>query len=447
MKKSTGWKDRERAIKVLNAFERDKKLREHLERVSRGLSPLDRAFLRELVNGTVRYLKLLDFSVERVSGKSQKKQKAAVRNGLRLLAYQLFFTGIPPYAALNETVEAVKRLAGKGAAGFVNAVGKRLLNFNYKEAVEQLPDFLTRISTLYSFPEWMVERWMEFYGREEIEPLLQGLNRVAPLYLRVNRIKSSQEELLKLLREKGVEAEPHPYLPDLIRVKGRVAIEELPGYKEGYFYIQDPASFLSAYLLQPKEGERILDVGAAPGGKTTALASLTKNGAQIVAVDPNPERVELLKENCRRLGVENLTVVTTDPTADEEFLKRYRKSFDKILIDAPCSATGVIRRHPEGKWNKSLSLIRHNQKIQRRLLETAKELLKPSGVLLFSTCSLEREEGEENSEFAKSLGYRPLPLEGLPPELKGREKEGSLRTFPHKDDADGFFYQKLTLKR
>jgi 16S rRNA (cytosine967-C5)-methyltransferase len=442
----TGWKQREIAVKVLNAFERDKKLREHLEALTAALTPQERAFLRELVNGTVRFLRLLDFSVELASGRRLASQKPTVRNALRLLAYQLFFTGVPPYAALNETVEVVKQRLGKGAAGFVNAVGKKLLNFNYREEVESIKDPLERLATLHSFETWMVKRWESFYGPRELPHLLEGLNKVAPLFIRVNLIKTQPQELLNLLKRAGVEAEPHPFLKEMIRIKGRVNLPELPGFKEGLFYIQDPASYLAAYLLQPKPGELILDVGAAPGGKTTAIASLTGNGAKIVAVDVNRERAELLKENLRKLGVENTEVVITDIARDPNFLNRFRGKFDRILIDAPCSATGVIRRHPEGKWNKSLSLIKHNQTIQRSLLKAAKELLKPTGTLLYSVCSLEREEGEENSAFARRLGYTPLPLTGLPEYLKEREQEGSLRLFPHKDNADGFYYQKLTLR-
>ncbi len=435
----TGWKTRQVAIKALCAFENDKKLREHLEPLIKEFKPVDRAFIRELVSGTVRYLKLLDFCVEKATGKKLKKQLCAVRNGLRLIAYQLIFTGVPDYAAINETVEAVKRLAGEKPAGFVNAVSKRLIGFECKREVEKINDFYKRISTLYSFETWMVKRWHRFYGKELL-PLLDSLNKVAPLFVRVNLIKTTTEELLKLFRGNGIEAELHPFIPHMIRVKGRIIVEELPGFKEGLFYVQDPASYMAAYLLNPKPGELILDVGAAPGGKTTAIASLTRNRARIAAVDVNRNRMELLLENCRRLGVENVEPVVTDIRRDDSFRAKFYKSFDRILIDAPCSATGVIRRHPEGKWNKSMELIRHNQKVQRELLLTAKDLLKPGGVIVYSVCSLEREEGEENRESVLKRGFKTAEFERVPEPLKERARRGELRLFPHRDNTDGFYY-------
>jgi len=436
----TGWKSREIAIKILNAFEKDKRLREHVEKFTVNFSPLDRAFIREIASGTVRYLRLLDFILERALKKNLKGQKPSVRNALRLVAYQLFFTGIPAYAAVNETVEAVKKLLSKRTAGFVNAVSKKLIGFDYQKEVKRIPSYFERISILYSFETWMVKRWARFYGKEEVKELLSSLNKVAPLYLRVNRIKTTPEKLFSLFKSKGFEVEKHPFVPDMLRIKGRVTIEALPGFKEGYFYIQDPASFLAAWLLAPRPSELILDVGAAPGGKTTAIASLTKDRAKIVAVDVNGSRMQLLKENCRKLGVKNVSFVLTDISQDEGFLKKFRNSFDRILIDAPCSATGVIRRHPEGKWNKSLELIKHNQRVQRDLLKAALRLLKPGGWLLFSVCSLEREEGEDNVEFALKSGFQEGKFSRFLEELKVSRKKNMLRVFPHTHNMDGFFY-------
>ncbi|WP_283400448.1 16S rRNA (cytosine(967)-C(5))-methyltransferase RsmB [Desulfurobacterium pacificum] len=437
----TGWKTRFLALKILIFTEREnfKRFKPFLDKYTKDLPPLDRAFVREIASGTVRFLRLLDFSIEKATGKNPAKQKIPTRNALRLTAYQLFFTGIPPYAAINETVEAFKRIAGKKAAGFINAVSKKLINFDYKSAVNEIRDPIERLAVFHSFETWMVKRWHNFYG-QNLERLLESLNEVAPLYLRVNALKINVGEFLKLLEDKGFGFEQHPFLKEMVRIKGRVAVEELPGYESGFFYIQDPASYLAAYLLQPKPGERILDVGAAPGGKTTAIAALTGNEMEIYAVDVSKSRMELLKENCKKLGVKNVKPVITDISKDRSFIEKHKNSFDRILIDAPCSATGVIRRHPEGKWNKSLSLIKTNASIQRELIKSAVKLLKPGGVLLFSVCSLEKEEGEAHVALFKNLNLKPQPFE----EVKNFLYPDSnvLRVFPYRDGMDGFFYTR-----
>ncbi|WP_457568489.1 16S rRNA (cytosine(967)-C(5))-methyltransferase RsmB [Desulfurobacterium sp.] len=423
---------REIAIKILCSFEKDLKLKPHFERLTKQLNFRDKSFVREISSGSVRFLKLLDFSIEKTSGKKQKKQKDVVRNGLRILAYQLFFTAVPPYAALNETVEAVKKLNRKGA-GFVNAVGKKLIHFDYRKEVAKIPDEMERTATLFSFETWMVRRWKRFY--EDWEKLLEGLNKTPPLFIRINRIKTTPENFAKLLKAADIEFEPHPFLPDMFRIKGRINISSIPGYREGFFYIQDPASFLAAVLLNPAPEEKILDIAAAPGGKTTAIASITKGKAKITAVDVNENRLKLLKENVRKAGfrckilLEDITQTTSLP----------ENHFDRILLDAPCSATGVIRRHPEGKWNKNINLIKHNQKLQKALITSAYKLLKPGGRLLYSVCSLEKEEGEENAKYAVSIGFKPaqfdIKFEGV-----GKVYKNTMRVFPHTDNMDGFFY-------
>ncbi len=427
---------REIAVKILCNFEKDLKLKPHFESLTKHLNFRDRSFVRELTSGTVRFLKLLDFSIEKASGKRQKKQKPFVRNALRILAYQLFFMSVPPYAALNETVEAVKK-SNRKSAGFVNAVGKKLIKFDYKREIKSIPNKIERIATLLSFETWMVKRWKNFY-QDYIE-LLEGLNKTPPLFLRINRIKTSPEDFAKLLEKANIEFEPHPFLPDMFRIKGRVEITSIPGYREGLFYIQDPASFLSAVLLNPKPEEKILDIAAAPGGKTTAIGSLTEGKAEITAIDIDPERVKLLKENVSKAGF-NCRILIEDITQKTSLPDNY---FDRILLDAPCSATGVIRRHPEGKWNKSMELIKHNQQIQRNLLKSAYKLLKPGGRLLYSVCSLEREEGEENAEYAINIGFKPAGFD-IKFEDVGTSYENTMRVFPHRDNTDGFFYAIFT---
>ncbi|SNR79517.1 16S rRNA (cytosine(967)-C(5))-methyltransferase RsmB [Desulfurobacterium atlanticum] len=428
---------REIAVKILCEFEKDLKIKPHFERLTKNLSFKDRSFVREIVSGSVRFLKLLDFSIEKVSGKNQKKQHPAVRNSLRILAYQIFFMSVPLYAAINETVEAVKHFRKK-AAGFVNAVGKKLINFDYKAEIEKIPDFYERISTLYSFENWMVKRWHRFY-EDELVSILSFLNRTAPLYIRINTLKVKVSDYLKFLEESGIEFEVHPFIKEMVRIKGKVDIQSLPGYADGFFYIQDVASYLSALLLSPQKGKKILDIAAAPGGKTTAIAALVENEADIIAVDVDSERLKLLDRNLEKLGVNCVKTLKTDITKENPFTEN---SFDRVLLDAPCSGTGIIRRHPEGKWNKSLSLIKHNQKLEKALLKEAFKLLKPGGTLLYSVCSLEREEGEEIVNFALNIGFKKRDFD-----IKFEEigvKGSMARVFPHKQGTDGFFYAIFT---
>ncbi len=426
------------ALKILADFEKTGKFREHFEKHARSLSFSDRGFLRELSAGTVRYLRLLDFWVSKASKRPQEQQDVYVRNALRIIGYQLYFMGsVPPYAAVNETVEALKVLRGRKKAAFVNAVGRKLTKISLKEEISKIKDPLERMATEKSFETWMVKRWIGFYGFSETQKLLEALNRTPSLFLRVNRVRVSPQEFLQALLESGVNAEPHPIFEDIFRIVGRVEISKLPGYKSGWFYIQDPASYAAAYFLNPKPGEKILDLAAAPGGKSTALCSLTAKKAKIVSVDVDKNRIELLKENLSLQGCSNVKVLNVDITKES-----LPQRFDAVLLDAPCSATGVIRRRPEGKWNKSLSLIRKNSKLQKELLLSASKLLKEGGRILFSTCSLEREEGEEVAEFArKELGLEPMDFANLPKAYRDSLIfTGVLRLFPHRHETDGFFY-------
>jgi 16S rRNA (cytosine967-C5)-methyltransferase len=424
---SAGWKSRTAVINILRKFEEDGKLKVHVDSISKGFNHQDRAFIRELSVGIVRNLKLIDFCVQKVLKKPLKQQPSVQRNALRLIFYQLKFTGIPSYAVLNETVEAVKKVSDEKSAGFVNAVGRKLLNFDCQKHINAIRSKIKRFCLVQSFEEWMFKRWLKFYGNESYE-IAESLNKNAPLFLRVNTLKIDEKEFKRILNERNIEWEESSISPLVVRIKGRVVIEELPGYDRGYFYIQDPASFYSVLLLSPKPKERILEIASAPGGKTTAIAQLVKNACEIVAVDVSEERIEILKENCKKLGVENVVPVVTDITEDLDFLRKNRHSFDRILIDAPCSGTGVIRRHPEGKWNKSEEFIKRCSELQKKMLKCARSLVKPNGIVVYSVCSLEREEGEEIKELAEEISFKVLTSE---------------RLFPHRHNTDGFYYLKV----
>ena len=457
---------REKAIKILSLYEKTGDLKNILDKFSKKLKVNDRALLRELVLGVVRYKRLLDYIVEQVSGKKISSQKLEIKNALRLITYQFLFTNIPPYAIMNETLNALKRIfKQRKSIGFVNAVGRKISKLveekKILDVLENEQDPFERICIKESFPTWMAKRWKNFYfdevlklgaqGNDEEEKILIGtqkflnsLNQDAPLWLRVNRLKIVPEAFEKMLEDANISFEKHEFIPDMYKITQKgIDIYSLPGYKEGLFYIQDPASYLAVKLLDPKPGEKILDLCAAPGGKTLSIAHLTGNNAEIYAVDINAKKILKLKENLQKYGATNVKVLKLDITKDYGELENVQ--FDKILIDAPCSGTGVIRRHPEGKWNKSLELIEKLQGVQRRLLQRAYRLLKPGGKLLYTVCSLEKEEGEENNDIAlKHMGYKEVYFESIFEPLKEDIRKNTLRTFPFKYDLDGFFYAIYT---
>jgi len=457
---------REKAIKILCLYEKTGELKSILDKFSKRLKVNDKALLRELVLGVVRYKRLLDYILEQISGKKISSQKLEVRNALRLIAYQFLFTNIPPYAIMNETLNALKRFVKqRKSIGFVNAVGRKISKLVEEKKIfdllENEKDPFERICIKESFPTWMAKRWKNFYldkildlgkeGNTEEEKILSGtqkflnsLNQDAPLWLRVNRLKIVPEAFERMLIDANISYEKHEFIPDIYKITQKgIDIYSLPGYKEGLFYIQDPASYLAVKLLDPKPGEKILDLCAAPGGKTLSIAHMTGNNAQIYAVDINAKKILMLEENLKKYGATNVKVLKLDITKDYGELENME--FDKILIDAPCSGTGVIRRHPEGKWNKSLELIEKFQGLQRKLLQRAYKLLKPGGRLLYTVCSLEKEEGEENNDIAlKHMGYKEASFGEIVEPLKEDIKKNTLRTFPFKYDLDGFFYAIYT---
>ena len=457
---------REKAIKILCLYEKTGELKNILDKFSKRLKSNEKALLRELVLGVVRYKRYLDFIIENISGKKISSQKLEVKNALRLIAYQFLFTNIPPYAIMNETLNALKKfIKQRKTIGFVNAVGRKISKLVEENKIEEIlnqeKDPFERICIKESFPTWMAKRWKNFYldeilklgenGKDEEEKILIGtqkflhsFNEDAPLWLRVNRLKIVPEAFEKMLLDSGIEFEKHDFIEDMYKIVSKgIDIYSLPGYKEGLFYIQDPASFLAVKLLDPKPGEKILDLCAAPGGKTLAIAHLTNNEAEIYAVDINAKKILKLEENLKKYGATNVKVLKVDITKDYGELENIK--FDKILIDAPCSGTGVIRRHPEGKWNKSLEQIEHLQGVQRKLLQRAYKLLKEGGKLVYTVCSLEKEAGEENNDIAlKHMGYKEGNFENIYEPLKKDIKKNTLRTFPFKHDLDGFFYAVYT---
>ena len=354
------------------------------------LSPPDRALLHELTLGAVRQQALLDWLIARRT--DDRPQPVVLRNLLRVGLYQMFVLDrIPDHAAVNETVELAKRLGFASQAGFVNGLLRGCLRERDKLelALESLKDTQPEIG--FSHPLWLCERWKKNFGPERTRTLLNWNNRAPDVYARVNVLKLSPEKLLEQWTAEGVEGAPVSldWIPDgwMMKLVKHPSLATLTSFRDGGFYVQDPSTLLAVTELAAVAGESILDMCAAPGGKTTAIAQSMKNEGSITAFDPDPARRRLIRENCARLGVSIVRIPEGAPVRPGE-------RFDRILVDAPCSNTGVMRRRAELRWRITEAEIERLRREQFALLRQARDWLKTGGVLIYSTCSLEPEENE-----------------------------------------------------
>jgi 16S rRNA (cytosine967-C5)-methyltransferase len=425
---------------------------EILDRVSDAISlhGEDRALSTELVYGVLRHQGYLDAWIARFATPPLDRLPPKILIALRLALYQiLFLERIPSSAAVNTAVQWVKHDLGHGPAGLVNAVLREALR---RPERFRLPDpereTVDHLSIKYSHPTWMVRRWLGRLGRKETETLLQANNAVPPLTLRANALRLSREALAKEVRQMGGKAEPTHLSPVGLSVRG-IAPRRLPSFAGGGFYIQDEAAQLVSYLVGPLPGERILDVCAAPGGKSIHLAELMEGKGKIEAWDLLPDRLSLLRENLRRMGEEETVSVRRVDALTVE--KDPRAPYDRILLDAPCSALGILRRAPEGKWEKGESIIRYHSDRQKRMLDRIAPLLREGGRLVYATCSTEPEENEEVIE--QFLSRRPdFMLISADTSLPGRAREcvtpqGYFNTLPNPYRMDFFFAACLQRQR
>ena len=355
------------------------------------LSPADRGLAHELAFGAVRWQAALDWLIARKTG--GRPQKPLLQILLRLGLYQLFWLDrVPDHAAVNESVQLARELGFGPQSGFVNAVLRGCLR--ERDSLERdLAELKAREPHLgYSHPQWLCERWDQRWGRENFTALLEWNNTPPPVFIRVNTLKTTPEELAAQFEREGVRFEPRQFgwvNDDLaFHLKSPPPLATLPSFQQGRFYIQDPSTLLAVRELDPRPGETVLDLCAAPGGKTTFIAQMMEDRGAILAQDSDPKRLELVRENCTRLGV---TCVQIAP-ANDETAQAGAPQFDRILVDAPCSNTGVMRRRVELRWRIQPAELMRLRAVQLDLLNRAAGRLKPGGTLVYSTCSLEPEE-------------------------------------------------------
>jgi 16S rRNA (cytosine967-C5)-methyltransferase len=450
------------ALRILLASQRtDRPLDELIDQQATSITQSrDRSLVMELVYGVLRRQEPIDWRLDAVLSKPLHRLPVIVQMLLRLGAYQvLFLDRVPDSAAVNETVQLAKssaRQLGRDWSGLVNGVLRNLI----RAPVPSLPDPAAHpaewLSLTYGVPLWLVERWLERMGMEQAESACRATSTVPGLTVRVNRCRLTREDFLKRLQEAGIPAHPTAVSPIGVVVEKGQDVTSLLGFTAGDFYVEDEAAQLISPILDVQPNERILDACAAPGGKATHLAELMGDRGMIVAVDQKASRLDLVRQNCLRLGIRSIVPMVGDvckPTQWSRLLAEgadrsdIPESFDRILVDAPCSGLGVLRRHPEAKGRRSDSSFVRHQKLQAHILESVARTLRPGGVLVYSTCSTETEETEEVvNQFCKTApGWtRESVAPWLPPAaLQFVTAQGALSTMCNNFGMDGFYAARL----
>lgn len=391
-----------------------------------GFCGRDSAFLSELVKGTVRNRYYIDYVIGLYSKVKIKKISPWIMNVLRLGVYQLKFADkVPESAAVNESVALAKKFGHSSSAGFVNAVLRKI---SAEKEIPMPQERVKYLSVKYSYPEWIVEKFTEDF-KENAEKILKAGNKKADTVIRANTLKISAEKLCLKLQDTALFRNGN-----MIHIKSNIPVDSILGFQEGLFTVQAEPFNKAAELLEPKEGMTVIDACAAPGGKTTYIAELMKNKGVIYAFDIYEQRLKMINDTSNRLGINIIRTRIHDATEPALELK---DSCDRLLLDVPCSGLGIIRRRPDIKWNREPEDF---SVIQKKILENMSKTLKSGGILVYSTCSIDKRENElvvldfleNHSEFF------PIPFEGA--------KNGYKTWYPGEDGCDGAFICKMGRK-
>jgi 16S rRNA (cytosine967-C5)-methyltransferase len=399
--------------------------------------PRDAALVTELCYGATRRRLGLDRVIAGFSDRKLPALEDRVLAALRVGSYQIFFSRVPRRAAVSETVEGLKQLGLSRASGFVNAVLRKVAG------VESIPlppesDLVEHLSVRESHPRWLVERWLRRHGRAGAEAMLAASNESPPVTVRTNTRAGTREALGALFAEAGLEAIPTARSPVGFRLPSPGPVEDLVGYAEGRFQVQDEAAQLVGLYSAIPEGARVMDACAAPGGKACHLAETH----QVLAVDLYPAKLEKIRSEARRLRLENrIEVLAHDAT--EPFPDSIG-TVDAVLLDAPCTGLGTLRRHPELRWRREEADLARLATLQRRILERCQAVVPPGGLLVYAVCSTEPEEGQDQVElFLRSHPDFTVETPALAERLGWPLSQGALRTLPGPEGMDGFYAARL----
>ena len=433
-------KARETALKILNeVYQNDAYANVALTREVRKsqLSDVDRRFVTELVYGTVKAGGTLDWIIKKYISRPWNKIDAVVKNILRLGVYQIrYMDKVPDSAACNECTELAKGYGHAGLSGFVNGVLRSMVREPEKgDFPEGKGKATLQLALREQHPEWLVRRWIKEFGYDEAVKLCQFNNQQPPLVVRTNTLRTNPSELALQLTSMGVEAVRSRFADEGLILEKYGSLDALEPLQDGACQVQDESSMLVAHVLSPEPGDFVIDVCSAPGGKTTHIAALMDDIGRIVACDIYEHKLERVQENAQRLDIHIIEPRLLDA---REVWKEYPKQADRVLVDAPCSGLGVLRRKPDSRWRKSEKLVKELPELQLAILKSAANAVKPGGILVYSTCTIAREENQDvvNTFLAQA---RDFQLEPVGPRLPFECDADMLQLYPQRDGTDGFF--------
>lgn len=410
----------------------------------------DKKLVTEIVNGTIRMSKHLDWVLHLFMQKPMEKQNPWLRCILRMSAYQLLFMEkIPDYAAVNSAVELSRKKAGKALSGVSNGVLRNIIrnrtNFTWPHEREEY------LSVYYSQPAWLTHMWLKEYGDGQTENMFTYLNQRAGLVLRNNELLGSRTQLIKELAAEQVAATESQLMPSAIRVESmEQSLEELKTFQQGRFYVQNEASMLAAAILDPQPGDRILDLCCGVGGKSTHFAEVMQNRGTVMAVDLYDHKINLLQKNCQRLGINIVEACKQDIlTMPDEPV------WNRVFLDVPCSGLGVLNRRADSRWRKSPEEINDLTKLQTALLQKAGAMVESGGILVYATCTVNKMENENivqaflnrNSHYSVDDMSVVVPFLPLDTNDQNDARQGYLTLLPGRYQTDGMFYARLRRSR
>ena len=430
-------KTRELALKVLYKIDKEEaysniELNEQIKQNRKNLTEKDIGLISEIVYGVTTWRLTLDEIIKKYSKIKIKKISPWILNILIMGIYQIIFLDkIPKSAAVNESVNLAKRYGHASSSNFVNAILRKIEKNDYEEFFK-IKDDIERISKTTSMPKWIVEELMKSNDEKEVEQICKNSNIKPKVTIRVNTLKINKQELIERLKEKNTECkETAEKLDDFLILEKVKNIENVEEFKQGYFTIQDISAGQTAKILNPQPGELVLDACSAPGGKTTYIAELMKNKGKIEAWDIHEHRTKLVEQNAQRLGINIIETKVKDASLYDESLK---EKFDKILLDVPCLGIGVIKRKPDIKWQRKPEDIEKITEIQKKILNNCSKYLKNNGTIVYSTCSILKDENEEvvNEFLKENSGFY----------IESNE----VRNILPNQEEDGFFICKIYKK-